>query len=169
MSVGPEQLRGPVRLDQNQDDIFAQQDGLHAVIQTPAFTQALTRAIAAYFGPIFEPDIVEAIKRFVAKGRRNDSRSFSVGTDPPTASDAGRVKILERDEWRIQAIIYNLGAATVYIGSRAVTPGGINDPNGGIPIATNTGFVLDSNVGELWAVSGTTKQDVRVLEVSGGL
>ncbi len=50
-----------------------------------------------------------------------------------------------------------------------MTTGGINDPNGGIPIATNTGFVLDSNVGELWAVSGTTKQDVRVLEVSGGL
>ena len=112
---------------------------------------------------------MESVRRFVTPGERNDTRSYSVGTEPPAAGDAGRVRILERDPSRVQAIIYNLGAQTVFIGGRQVTVGGLNDPSGGIPIPTNTGLVLDHNVGELYAISGTTKQDVRVLDIAGGV
>jgi len=111
---------------------------------------------------------MELLRRFLTKGRRNDSRSYSVGIEPPASGKTGRVKILERDEYRVDAIIYNAGAAVIYIGGRQVTVGGLNDANGGIPIQSNTGLILDRNVGELWAVSGTDAQDVRILDIHGG-
>jgi hypothetical protein len=159
------------RLDQNDRDRLAiQQDGQHDVVLSPEIQSAMAKAVASYLGPLFEPDLIERIRRFVSKGDRNDARSFSVGVEPPaTAAATGRVRILERDPSRVEALIYNFGSAVVFIGGRQVTVGGLNDPSGGIPIQPNTGLVLDNNIGELYAVSGTVGQDVRVLDVAGGI
>lgn len=98
MSIG---VKGPPGTRVADADLLALQDGLHAIVQTPDGALLLARGITALqtFGPLFEPDLVEAFQRFVAKGRRNDSRSYSVGVQP--------IKILERDESRIFALIFN--------------------------------------------------------------
>lgn len=158
------------RLDQNDRDRLAiQQDGQHDVVLSPEIQNAMAKAVAAYLGPLFEPDLLERIRRFVSKGDRNDTRSYSVGVEPPAAGAVGRVRILERDPSRVEAMIYNFGAAVIFIGGRQVTVGGLNDPSGGIPIQPNTGLIIDQNIGELYAVSGTVGQDVRVLDVAGGI
>lgn len=160
-----------VRKDQNNSDRLALQasDGLHDVVMSPELQDALYKAVQSYIGALFEPDMVERARRFMSKGDRNESRSYSVGTEPPAAGATGRTRILEHEPDRIQAIIYNLGAASVFVGGRQVTVGGVNDASGGIPIPPNTGLVLDQNVGELYAISGTTGMDVRVLAVYGGV
>jgi hypothetical protein len=152
-----------------QDDValLAAQTGLRNVLLTPEFQNALNTAVQATFGPIFTPDLVEQVRRFTAKGRRNDSRSYAVGPEPAAAGVAGRVRILERDEGRVEAIIYNFGTVAIFIGGRQVTVGGPNDASGGVPILPNTGLVLDTTIGELWAVSTVAGQDVRVLDIIG--
>jgi hypothetical protein len=150
-------------------DPVAIQDGLHNLIQTPDFQQVMNVAVASFLGGIFEPDLIEKVRRFVAKGDRNDSRSYRIGTEPPTAGNPGRTRILDRDPSRVEAIVYNAGSAAVYVGGRQVTVGGLNDASGGIPIQPNTGLILDSNIGELFCISGTDGMDVRVLDIAGGV
>jgi hypothetical protein len=158
------------RLDQNDRDRFAlQKDGLHDIVVSPELQDALFKAVAAYLGPLFEPDLIESIRRYVVPGDRNDSRSYAVGTEPPAAGRPGRTRILEHDPSRTRAFVFNAGAQTVFVGGRQVTTGALNDPNGGIPILTNTGMWFEDNVGELFAISGTTDMDVRVLDVAGGV
>lgn len=93
--IAPADLAGAVAL----------QDGLHNVIQTPQFQQVMNQAIASFFGGVFEPNLMERLRRFIAAGDRNDARSFSVGTQP--------VKILERDPSRVYALVYVAGPLAV--------------------------------------------------------
>jgi hypothetical protein len=162
---GPGQPGTPV-ID---DDLLALQDGLHAIVQTPDGALVLSRGLAmlSAFGPIFQPDLFEALRRFIQKGRRNDSRSYRVGIEPPAATRKGRVLVSERNESRIEVLIVNNGSAPIYVGGRQVTVGGPDDPSGGVPIAPGTGLVFTNNIGEFWAVAGLDGQDVRVLEVFG--
>jgi hypothetical protein len=143
----------------------SQQDGLHNLIYTDAFRTALADAVASYVGSVVDNDLLSKLRRFLAKGDHNVPRAFSVGIEP----GGGRTKILERDPSRVEAIVFNNGSATIFIGDRTVTTGVVNDPSGGIPIPPNTGLVLDNNVGELWAVSTVAAQDVRVLDIAGSL
>ena len=167
MSIG---VKGQPGTQVTNDDLLALQDGLHAIVQTPDGALLLARGVAALqaFGPLFQPDIIEAFQRFIAKGRRNDSRSYAVDI----ATGKAPTKILERDETRIRAYLYNRGPNIIHIGGRQVTTApNVNDPNGGIPLPVNPAspFIFEGNVGELWAVAETAISDLRVLDVSGGL
>lgn len=150
-------------------DALRLQDGLHNIVTSPDFQAALRGAVEKSFGPLIEPEFLEELRRYVQKARRNDSRSYAVGAEPPAAGVVGRVKILERDESRVRAFVFNNGAQTIFVGGRQVTTGAANDPSGGIPIAINTGLWIDGTVGELWAVSSAAGQDVRVLDLCGTL
>ncbi len=168
MSIG---VKGPPGSSVTDDDLVGLQDALHNIVQTPDGALALSRGLATLriFGPLFQPDLIEALQRFLAKGRRNDSRSFAVDVAGPTGK--GPIKVLERDESRIRAYFYNAGPQIIYIGGRQVTTGVQNDPSGGIPLPVNpvTPFVWEGNIGEVWAVAITAISDLRVLDVSGGL
>lgn len=123
-------------------------------------SQEFDSAFRRNFSRVLEPDQLIAFRRFISKGRRNGTFSLSVGLSA--------VQLVPFDANRIELIIYNLGAATIYVGTpRKVTTGPIGDPNAGMPIASNTGMILDNNVGELWAISGSAAQDVRVWDVAG--
>jgi len=151
-------------------DVMSRQDGLHNVLMTTEFQAALLTAVKASFGPLIEPEFLEELRRYVQKGRRNDSRSYAVGVEPPAAGVAGRVNILPRDESRVRAFIFNsVGGQTIFIGGRQVTVGGANDASGGIPILAGQGMWIDGTIGELWAVSSAAGQDVRVLDICGTL
>jgi hypothetical protein len=148
-------------------DAATLQDGLHNLIQTPDFQQVMNIAIANFFGGIFEPDLMERLRRFIAAGDRHDSRSYSVRD----AAHGGPIKIAERDPSRVSLIIANVGANLVYVGGRQVTVGGLNDASGGIPIpaANYPPFVISDSVGELWAITANDGMDVRVLDIAGGI
>lgn len=153
------------------DLIRRQKDGQHdaGVIINAPLVEAIAQAVAGYIGNLFEPGLLELLRRFLVKGDRNDARSYVVGVEPPASGVAGRVMVLNANPARVEAIIYNNGTAPIYLGGRQVTVGGPNDPSGGIPVQPLTGFILSHNAGELYAVAGTAGQDVRVLETSGGV
>ena len=145
------------------------QDGLHNILTSEEFQAVLMAAVQSAFGPLVEPDFLEELRRFVQKGRRNDSRSYAVGVEPPAAGAVGRQCILPRDESRVRAFVFNNGGQTVFLGGRQVTAGGVNDASGGIPLAAAQGMWIDGTVGELYAVSTQPGQDVRVLDLCGTL
>jgi len=148
-------------------DAVALQDGLHNLIETPEFQQVMNQAVASFFGGIFEPDLMERLRRYIAAGDRHDSRSYSIRD----AAHGGPIKIAERDPSRVFLMVSNLGANLVYVGGRQVTVGGPNDASGGIPIPANNypPFVINDSVGELWAITANDGMDLRVLDVAGGV
>lgn len=144
-------------------DPVAIQDGLHNLIQTPAFQSVMSQAIASYFGPIFEPALIESLRRFLAKSDRADSRSYAVGVAPAT-------RVAEREIARVELWIYNNDPTnSIYVGGRQVSIGGANDANGGIPIPPKSGLFFGAHVGEFFAVAPAAGLDVRVLDFIGGI
>lgn len=119
-----------------------------------ALEATIDRYFRRNFSVLYEPDLLVAIRRFIAKNRRASPYSVSVGT---TA-----VQLLAADPNRIEASIYNLGNALVYLGNRQVIIGSAGAVNAGFPIQPSTGIVKTATTGELWAISGSAAQDVRV-------
>jgi hypothetical protein len=113
------------------------------------------------FAPVFRMGTFRALDRFLAKAHhRLPQSNQSVGVQA--------VKLVERDPGRIQLLVANLGAATVYLGdSSRVIVGAAGDPDGGWPVFSNTAVVFDKIASEVWAISGTIAQDVRVMDLSG--
>ena len=150
-----------VEIDQRQlADAFS--GALRDMAQRPDGIQLLQQAGVHLFGPTYRPRIWEELERFVAKAQRLPVKNIAVGT--------AAVQLAERDPARVQLLIANLGAATVYIGqTRQVSVGAAaGDPDGGWPVLQQTIQTFDKIVSEVWAISGTAGQDVRVLDLSGG-
>lgn len=141
------------------------QDGLHNIITTDEFQAALFGAIERHFAPLFEPDLKEALRRYVNKGRRNTPHSVNVHA----VANGGPTQLVDIDEERIELWIQNNGIAPVSLGNKQVTVGGANDPNGGIVLAPGNMLIINNNIAEWWAVSATDGQDVRILDVAGGV
>jgi len=70
------------------------------------------------------------------------------------------VKILEANPKRIQYSIVNNGGATIYLGANA----GVT-VDSGEPLATGAMISDDKDKEDVWAISGTADQDIRVTEV----
>ena len=119
------------------------------------FDQSFRRNFSRYLAPEFDL----ALRRFLAKASFCRPYSVSVGT--------AAVKLVDYNPLRIRVSIYNAGSATVYYGApRKVTTGSAGDPNAGFPLAASTGIIIDDNTGEIWAISGSAAQDVRIDDVT---
>jgi hypothetical protein len=140
-------------------------DVLADMAQHPDGLDLLEQCGTAFLGALWRAGFGDAMDRFLAKGIRLPTANKAVGL---TA-----VQLVERDPARIQLLVCNLGAATIYLGdTKQVTVGGIAggggaDPLGGYPLLTNAQLILDRMTSEVWAISGTATQDVRVLDLSG--
>ena len=103
--------------------------------------------------------LIVDLRRYLDPGRRMPPYSFNV-------TNLAQM-VLEAYDDRIEIWIFNLGAATVYIGnSGRLIPGAADQANAGFPIGASSGLIIDKGArDELWAVSGTTGQDLRVIEI----
>lgn len=80
------------------------------------------------------------------------------------AARGGPTQICGRNPARINMLVFNNGAQTIYVGGPQVTIGQLEDSNGGVPIAPGAGLAIDRYIGAMWAVSSIDGQDVRVQE-----
>lgn len=107
------------------------------------------------FSRFLSPDFLTAVRRFFAKGTLVRPYSVSVGTVP--------VQLVAFNPNRIRVSIFNNGNATVFYGApNKVSVGSAGSPNAGFPLLQQTGIIIDDNVGEIWAVSGSAGMDVRI-------
>lgn len=121
-----------------------------------AIAQSLTRQI--FLSPLGgqQADLRSLLTRFLMRGQSNPSRSVSVETKV--------TKLYAANPARVESFVYNNGSAVVYIGDQSVTTGPIGDPHAGVPIQPSTGMIIEKDAGDLYAISGSAAQDVRVLE-----
>lgn len=138
-------------------------DAIRDMAQLPDADAVVGKFGHMLFGPDFRYGMWRSLDRFLAVAHHSlPIRCYNVGTGPA-------LQIAERDPARIRLLVANLGTAIVYIGSdRRLTVGSFaGDPEGGWPVFANTVQTFDKANTELWAISGTAGQDVRVLDLSG--
>lgn len=119
------------------------------------FDSAWRRNFSRFLGPDFEL----MLARFLAKAGLVRPYSVSVGL--------AAVQLVPFDPTRIRVTIYNNGSAVIYYGApNRVVVGAAGVANSGMPIQPQTGIIITDNTGEIWAISGSAAQDVRVEDVT---
>ncbi len=123
----------------------------------------LQREVADYFrrnfSRFYEPDFVDAVRRFFSKATFCRPYSVSVGTAP--------VQLVAYNPSRIRVSIFNNGGSTIFYGRpNKVAVGSAGAPDAGFPLLSNTGIIIDDSVAEIWGVSSGTGIDVRIEDVT---
>jgi hypothetical protein len=132
---------------------------VHEADELTPLEREFDSAFRRNFSRYLTPDFMLALRRFLAKATLCRPYSVSVGTTP--------VQLVAFNPARVRVSIFNNGSATVYYGrSNKVNVGSAGSPDAGFPILANTGEILTDTVAEIWAVSGSAAQDVRIDDVT---
>jgi hypothetical protein len=131
------------------------------LLADPDFGKVMSDVGTRLFEPVGNrPRLLQALDRFVAKSTRFTPYVVKVAQVP--------ILICERDPTRVALWIYNNGPNTIFIGTHSVTNGAtLGDPDAGYPILNQGQASIGSVAAEIWAISTTGTNDVRVVDLAG--